>query len=231
MNYGKGVYSVPLEDVGKITAIPAPKDYTIAVQEEIRREFLARYQRVTACFEDDNRAEYKPTLDKLVRACFNYEDWMVAAAQMGKTLTGNTLMDFISKLGDSYTLWLNPHTTGKCGFVTGIESVGISKSTYNDYIGFSKSEKAFDKKIFVNIAFLLGLSYPLAEKLLHLNGYTFEGSERAFDKICAKGFKLGFGRDLTNALIEKRNLDLGGDMIPNLQKNSKALNIANLLAP
>ena len=98
-------------------------------------------------------------------------------------------------------------------------------------MGFTHSEKAFDKKLFVNMAFLLGLSYPLAERLLNLNGYTFEGSERAFDKLCAKGFKLGFGRELTNALIDKRNIELGGDRIPNLQKNSKELNIAKLLAP
>ena len=75
----------------------------------------------------------------------------------------------------------------------------------------------FDKKLFVNIAFLLGLNYSCAEKLLNYNGYTFEDSSRQFDIICSKAFKIGFSRQMTIDLIQKRNNELL-KLIGNLNK-------------
>ena len=155
----------------------------------------------------------------------------VYAERGREALAASPVAEFVVLYDKSYTLNCAVHTIKKHSYIEGLEANGISKTIYHEFMGFTHSEKAFDKKLFVNMAFLLGLSYPLAERLLNLNGYTFEGSERAFDKLCAKGFKLGFGRELTNALIDKRNIELGGDRIPNLQKNSKELNIAKLLAP
>ena len=84
--------------------------------------------------------------------------------------------------------------------------------------------------MFVNMAFILGLNYDGAEKLLNLNGYTFESVGRQFDVICRKAFKIGFSRDMTIALIEKRNRELKDSLkkssskkkcslIPNLTSN------------
>lgn len=107
-----------------------------------------------------------------------------------------------------------------------LKEFGISKSVYNDWRSEAYCEKDFGKKMFVNMAFILGLNYENAEKLLNLNGYTFESVGRQFDEICRKAFKIGFSRDMTIALIEKRNRELAKSnikfaLIPNLTSNKQ----------
>ena len=230
IDFVNGQYDVPLSEAAQLSRIPADKSFTIDVQNAIREEFESRYHFLISDLADN--AIYKEALDKRVRASFNEEAWIIEVMQGNKQIAASSLGNLIILCRDeNYQLTCSTRCLKKHSYNNLLGNFGISKSSYHDFMGFSDAEKAFDKKMFVNIAFLLGLSYPLAERLLNLNGYTFEGSERAFDKICAKGFKLGFGHTLTNALIEQRNIELGGDKIPNLQTNSKELNIANLLAP
>jgi hypothetical protein len=84
-------------------------------------------------------------------------------------------------------------------------------------------EKEFDKKMFVNIAFALALTFSNAEKLLNYNGYTLNSVERQFDVVCSKAVKIGFSREMVIALIDKRNEELKEknmkyNLIPNITK-------------
>lgn len=230
IDYINGKYSVPLTEAGSLSNLRADKSLAIGIQRAFRGEFESRYHFFLSAFA--NTEHYKDALDKRIKQRFYEETWDIQVMQGNRPIAASSILNLMSICAaETYTLKCSANCVKKSSYNNLLGDCGISKTTYHDFMGFTFSEKAFDKKMFVNIAFLLGFSYPLAERLLNLNGYTFEGSERAFDKICAKGFKLGFGHTLTNALIEKRNIELGGDRIPNLQTNNKALNVSTLLAP
>ena len=102
----------------------------------------------------------------------------------------------------------------------GLREYEIVDSVYKYFRDFNSCEKNFDKKLFVNLGFCLGLPLPLLERLLEYNGYSIgEKSKRKFDKIIRTAFKCGFSRDMAIGLID---IEIAkGYNIPNLTKNSK----------
>lgn len=101
----------------------------------------------------------------------------------------------------------------------GLREYEIVDSVYKYFRDIYEGEKNFDKKLFVNLGFVLGLPLPFLERLLEYNGYSVsEKSKRKFDQIIRRAFKCGFSRDMTIGLIdiEKKK----GYNIPNLTKNS-----------
>lgn len=102
-----------------------------------------------------------------------------------------------------------------------LSEYGIAKTVYNDFKNPYTCQKDFDKKFFINIAFALSLPYTYANKLLKLNGFGLKDSTRQFDIILEKAFRIGFGRQYTNAIINKYNEE-------EKSKNHKFIEVPNL---
>ena len=102
----------------------------------------------------------------------------------------------------------------------GLREYEIVDSVYKYFRDIYTGEKNFDKKLFINLGFCLGLPLPCLERLLEYNGYSIsQKSQRKFDQIIRRAFKCGFSRDMTIGLIDIENIK--GYNIPNLTKNSK----------
>jgi len=116
--------------------------------------------------------------------------------------------------------------TKKTSAYAALESFGVARTVYSDFVSYNNCEKDYDKKMFVNLSFALGLSYDLAEQLMNLNGYTLNSRGRTFDKICSRALRCGYSREMTIALIDNENAVLAKKYspftpIPNLTKNAK----------
>lgn len=118
-----------------------------------------------------------------------------------------------------------PHTVAigvdykRNNYEKGLRNYDIIKSVYSYFRSYDKCEKEFNKKMFVNLGFAIGLPLHYLELLMEYNGYSIsEKSHRKFDQIIRMAFKCGFSRDMTIGLIEIENAK--GFNIPNLTKNS-----------
>ncbi len=114
------------------------------------------------------------------------------------------------------------------GYQEKIKEFGITRSVFTKLINENMREQEFDKKMFINIAYVLSLPFSLLNTFLSYNGYSLDKSTRKFDEIIDRAFKLGFGRDLTIDLIDFYNNELakkyskiGYVPIPNLTPNKR----------
>lgn len=216
-HYGTFTHLLPLTDAEGIDAFPFERKSIIA---QMRETFSGRLQEQKECFSPNNATSYKMLLDDMIKRRFY--DWEIAVTPYSENgrIDANTLEEFLALCGNRYKIDSSNIFVKKRSYIEGIEKWGISKTLYNDFCSFSNSEKDFDRKFFINMAFMLGLSYPHAETLLNYNGYSMERSERVFDKICRTALKCGFSREMTIALIEKYNQD-HSNPVPNLTKNRK----------
>ena len=82
------------------------------------------------------------------------------------------------------------------------------KSVYGSFLSENYYEKDYDKKMFVNIGFLLSLPFSMLNTLLSYNGYSLDKSTKKFDEIIDRAFKIGFGRDLAIDLIDFYNFEM-----------------------
>lgn len=102
----------------------------------------------------------------------------------------------------------------------GLREYAVVDSVYKYFRDIYTGEKNFDKKLFINLGFCLGLPLPFLERLLEYNGYSIsEKSQRKFDQIIRRAFKCGFSREMTIGLIDIERSK--GYNIPNLTSNSK----------
>jgi len=90
-------------------------------------------------------------------------------------------------------------------FVRMFKEYEISKTTYFDWQDKGKEQRAFDKKFFINLGFMLNLPIDHFETLLNYNGFTVEKSLRELDIIVCEARKCGYSHLYTRILIEKAN--------------------------
>lgn len=83
----------------------------------------------------------------------------------------------------------------------------IPKTLFFEYFGNTKNEYLFPKYMFVNMAFLLSLDEAYFVKLLESAGYALEPRLRKFDRIILNAFSMGWGQEMTAAVIEKCNAE------------------------
>jgi len=69
---------------------------------------------------------------------------------------------------------------------------------------FKDDKLDHQKNLFINLSFYLGLDLHCAESLLNVNGYTIKNSLLKKDKILARCFKIGFGQEYTEAILDKQ---------------------------
>lgn len=114
----------------------------------------------------------------------------------------------------------NPIEAKRNNHKKGLREYEVVDSVYKYFRDIYTGEKNFDKKLFVNLGFCLGLPLPHLERLLEYNGYSIsQKSQRKFDQIIRRAFKCGFSRDMTIGLIDIEKAK--GYNIPNLTSNSK----------
>ena len=193
--------------------------------DRIRGLYDETHEAVQKAFEN-NGMDFKEKIHGYIsNQSFAAYKFYIRVLKDGKQLTSKTYKEFMEQCEkNEWYVEEYEFIEKKNNYNNALKEFGISKSVYNDWRSQAYCEKDFDKKMFVNMAFILGLNYENAEKLLNLNGYTFESVGRQFDEICRKAFKIGFSRDMTIALIEKRNRELAKGnikfaLIPNLTSN------------
>lgn len=200
------------------------------VIKQIGEEFQRYYESLLNIFEDSN-STYKVSLDDLIFNKRFHEQELVTEAYMdGGRITSETIEGFLShcrKVREqrSYFILLCSESKKKSAYAA-LESFGVARTVYSDFVSYNNCEKDYDKKMFVNLSFALGLSYDLAEQLMNLNGYTLNSRGRTSDKVCSRALRCGYSRDMTIALIDNENAILAKKYspftpIPNLTKNAK----------
>lgn len=161
-----------------------------------------------SCFKD--KKSFKNKLNDLICDFYFYKyNSRIRVFTDDKWFKAATYKDFLNECekNGNYTIKLeNKESYGS--YLKVLDSYGISKTIYLDYMSVDKAEKAFDKKIFINLAFALSLPLRYAEDLLYYNGFSIIDSVKVLDIICEKAFRIGFGRDYVIALIDKYNADM-----------------------
>ena len=108
------------------------------------------------------------------------------------------------------------------GYKDILEEHSISSGAYSNFMSSKYQEKPFEKTMYINIGFMLSLPYSIFNTLLAYGGFSVSNSTRKFDEIIDRSFRLGYGRDIAEALIVANNNILlknhNGDCaeIPNL---------------
>lgn len=212
------------------------------IETELSQQFSKYYDKLIKVFEqkeakdtDTSKQEkekhdisYKDTLhDIILNQRFNELKIRTRVFIDNKWLKSSSYDEFLKECDKKRNYEVEfTERTSKSSYCEALEEYGVPKSVYNDFISKNKCEQEFRKKIFINLSFALSFPLSLTEKLLNLNGYTLNGSDRVFDIICKKAFFIGFSRTMTNDLIEKKNAESRKDFktykgIPDLNKNRK----------
>ncbi len=224
IDYGSGIHQIPY----------APNEYfrnyiSWDAGGYIDTSFRKFYDEIQAIFKPENKDDYKQLLHNIISAqsfC-DYRLTYKALNKNGEILKTKTFDEFIEICEQDELYHVeSSFFTKEANYNKALQNFDISKSTYNEFRHPDKCEKDFDKKMFVNLAFILGVGYDNAELLLNYNGYTLESNTRQFDVVCKKAFKIGFSREMAIALIEKKNYELAKTkksfkMIPNLMMNKR----------
>ena len=196
----------------------------------IGKEFQTYYNKLLKIFDESN-ADYKNSLNTLLfKERFHEQDLVIDAYFVGENLYAATYEEYVARCkkvreNGKYCVQIGK-ATKKTSAYAALESFGVARTVYSDFVSYNNCEKDYDKKMFVNLSFALGLSYDLAEQLMNFNGYTLNSRGRTFDKVCSLALRCGFSRDMTIALIDKENAVLKKKFspytpIPNLTKNAK----------
>ncbi len=174
----------------------------------LNEDVLECDEKLKTCFSDKDK--FKNRLNDLITDFyFNKNNLETRVFKNDKWFKTATYKDFLKECENSNNYDIKTYNKKYySSYIQALESYGIPKTTYLDYMSIDKTEKALDKKFFINIAFVLSLPYQYAKKLLFINGYSIVGSIKTFDIICEKAFRIGFGRDYVIALIDKYNTDM-----------------------
>ena len=154
-----------------------------------------------------NRDDFKEALhDFLTEECFCEHEYCIRCLKDNVQLTANTYAEVMKLLEEDKnykTIIKKQHL--KSGYNQLFKEYDIAPTVYVSYRSGATCEQEINKKTFINLAFLLCYDDRDAELFLQYNGYSMKQSVREFDKICEKAFRMGFGRKLTIALIDKYN--------------------------
>lgn len=199
------------------------------IEKELTQQFNRYYDKLLKIFEQDTPTDnYKIALHEIVlNQRFNELKVYTRVFVNNKWLKEASFESFLSRCEKirEYEIEFKERDT-KNSYVEALKEYGITKTVYNEFISNNKCEQEFGKKMFINLAFALALPFTLADKLLTYNGYSLKGSNRFFDIICSKALFVGFSREITIDLINKKNLELSKAHktykgIPNLNINRK----------
>lgn len=185
--------------------------------------------KIGECFGRRNKADYKILLDDIIKKHLTKKTAVQIKKLNGKKIneytsydelikdienTDNFKVDIVkSKTEKTFEIKCqgrNDLTTRyvKVGYQQQFLDYGISKTVYNEFLEEKTCEKEFDKKLFVNLGFLLSLPFSYFNTLLAYNGFSVDESTRKFDEIIVRAFKIGFGRDMAIDLIDFYNFEL-----------------------
>lgn len=220
------------------------------LEEEERQDTKEYIRKVFECFNAKNKSRYLYLLDDLIKDNLHKKTAVQIKKLKGKSIKEyksydelmkdienvknyTTEIEKIDSHRDTKEYILKGYTDLVCryikiGYQKRFKEFNISKTIYEQLFKENTREKEFDKKMFVNIGFLLSLPSSLFNKFLSYNGLSVDNSTRKFDEIIDRAFKLGFGRDLTLDLIEYYNNKLDKDFkkmgyipVPSLTSNKK----------
>lgn len=185
--------------------------------------------KIGECFSRRNKANYKILLDDIIKNHLTKKTAVQIKKLNGKKINEYTSYDElikdientnnfkveIIKCKESNTFEIKCQRKNeiitrdvKVGYQQQFLDYGISKTVYNEFLENQYCEKDFDKKMFVNLGFLLSLPFSYLNTLLAYNGFSLDESARKFDEIIDRAFKIGFGRDMAIDLIDFYNFEL-----------------------
>ncbi len=215
---GKEVVSCPIGSCEALKKVTIDRGGTINAIENMTDYF---YDWLYNIFAEENYESYKEELHEYIStyrfSSLSFERYFTK--DLATRIRANTYVELEEVCNQI------PHTVAvsvnykRNNYEKGLAEYDIIKSVYSYFRGFNKCEKEFSKKLFVNLAFALGLPLNYLELLLEYNGYSIsEKSHRKFDQIIRKAFQCGFSREMTIDLIEIENKN--GYNVPNLTSNS-----------
>lgn len=163
------------------------------------------------CFE--HKADYKKYISSALNALCNsrYIDFNIKKLPSHidiKSKTKEELLKELRKLPTINTEEIYSSADAhikEISFVKMFKEYEISKTTYFDWQDKGKEQRAFDKKFFINLGFMLNLPIDRFETLLNYNGYTVKNSLRELDIIVCEARTCGYSHLYTRVLIEKAN--------------------------
>ncbi|HHY29067.1 MAG TPA: hypothetical protein GX523_20425, partial [Desulfitobacterium dehalogenans] len=215
IDFGKGIERLPYDTYSSIISDNSSIWGEKALP-QLERDFNELYKEILNVFAPDNRRCYKELLhDVIAKQRFCQIEVLVRAEKDDKKFKAMTYKEFLEVCHSDRTYKvITDRRSVQKNFNAALDMLGVSSSTYHEFQGERTSQKDFDKKFFVNLAFALALPYPEAERLLCYNGYTLQSEGRIFDEICRKAFTIGFSRDMAIALIDKKNTDFSKNALP-----------------
>lgn len=183
---------------------------------------------IEAIFKAENVSNYKNLLHEVVSSQrFNWFTTTYRILSDGIVVSAKSYKELLDKIDGCKFETKRVKRVKKKSYKEALLEFDISNSSYNEFTNSFRCEKHFDKKLFVNLSFVLALPYEWAERLLQYNGYTLKSNGRIFDEVMSITFKLGLSREMAISLIDKKNQDLDrlskGNFIPvpNIAKNRK----------
>lgn len=220
------------------------------VKEEQRIANVEYIKKATECFASKNKDNYRTLLDDLIKIHLRKKTAVQIKKLNGVNINSyksyDELMDSIEKVKNYKTEIVQIKTTKegkvfynkdgleletryiKIGYQERFKEYGISKSVYNSFLSENYYEKDYDKKMFVNIGFLLSLPFSMLNTLLTYNGYSLDKSTKKFDEIIDRAFKIGFGRNLAIDLIDFYNFEMLEKYGTKIERGKEANNFASV---
>lgn len=217
---------------------------------EQRTANMEYVQKATECFASKNKDNYRTLLDDLIKIHLRKKTAVQIKKLNGVHINSyksyDELMDTIEKVKNYKNEIIQIEATKegkvfynkdgielgtriiKIGYQERFKEYGISKSVYNSFLSENYYEKDYDKKMFVNIGFLLSLPFSMLNTLLSYNGYSLDKSTKKFDEIIDRAFKIGFGRDIAIDLIDFYNFEMLGDYGTKIERGKEVDNFAKV---
>ena len=247
IQYGKSTKEIETFDVSAYENMMSSIFGKKRIEEEFTKVWIGDLTRIDDIFKDDwkkpeSALERDPKTGELIRQTYKEKIAEIVSNQMfcdteikvkafikGKKINAMSYEEFldICEKADSYEV-RTERRRKSVNFNQALENQGVTKGLYHHWQNEYQCEKDIQKKFFINLAFALAMPLSLTEQLLERNGYCLKPSERSFDSICEKAFRIGYSREMTIALIERLNMinakaaikeNIEYFLIPNLTKN------------
>jgi len=162
----------------------------------------------------DEDKTFKELLDEIVKEVLVYDTVFTLKIKKNKRIQAYSTIDELMADIENTENYVEDEAfvnldNGKYQVSVGYQDLllaySIRKNIFNEYISPNFCEKAFNKKFFINLGFMLCLPFPMLKTFLEVNGFSIDKSDRIFDKIIDRAFKIGFDRDTAIALINDAN--------------------------
>ena len=247
IQYGKSTKEIESFDISAYENMTSSIFKKKRIEEEFTKVWTGTLTRIDDIFKNDwekpeSALERDAKTGELVRLTYKEKIAEIVSNQMfcdaeikvrafikGKKINAMSYAEFldICEKAESYEVRTELRRKS-VNYNKALESHGVTHGLYHQWQNEYQCEKDFQKKFFINLAFALAMPLSMTEQLLEKNGYSLKPSERAFDSICEKAFRIGYSREMTIALIERLNMikamaafedNTEYFLIPNLTKN------------